>query len=177
MFDNLLTKENIWGYLNIVVAYLLFFPIPEDFINFKFVILTFGCLIIFSEISSLKMLHKFLFKRLLAISEIELRKINPKYDFDDIKKEDKDEIDKIDKYFLKHSTKFSNILLIIFMFIILAFFQLLGISQIKLIFVFQNFNIYSQYIIVAFLIINTILAYSVRTPLDSRMNASTPSFI
>lgn len=162
MFEQLVTKENALIYLNIIIAYLVYFTGSKNFLNYLSVpILTMTVIIvvIIEKISSIQPFINFLFKRRLAQLEIDLRNLNGKSDYYKLKREYKDEIDKIDKYFLKYVISFNGLLLVSLIQISLILFQFLGFLHHRMLFQLGTINIYSEYIVLAVLILNFSLIY------------------
>jgi len=159
MLENLITKENGWLYVNLIVIYLVLFNLPTSFNDSSlFVVFTFGLFISILKVSSLETLHNFLFKRLLAGLEVELRKINPDYDFYNLKKEAQEEVDKIDKYFHSHAMSFSSLLLASVMQLISLLLQVIGVMPFKSLTI-QTLAIYSHYITAIIILINILVIY------------------
>lgn len=157
--ENLITRENSWLYINIVAIYLVFLHLPKNFNDSPvFLIVTFGLFILVFKISSLETFHHVLFKKLLATLEMELRKIGPKYDFYNLKKEAQEEINRIDKYFHDHAASFSSLLIASMMQVPPFLFQFIEIIPPK-IFTVQTLTIYSYYITVIIIAINILIMY------------------
>lgn len=154
MFEELITKDNALIYTNIAIVYLMYLPSPENATtSIIFLMLTFVPFIIISEIAASENFHIFLFNRLFAQLEFELRGANLKYDFYQLKENDKKEIDKIDRYFSKHIRKVCSLLLIS---IILAVLILLHFSNIlsPKVFALQTLNIRIELVLAILLLLN-----------------------
>jgi len=161
--SNLLSKDNTLIFFSVLTIYVSIFNMPSENDQYLVIVFLLGVtLVAIQEVSQLEFIQKFFIKRWLAGLEIQLREINPNYDYYSLPEEAKKEINKIDqKYFKKHLTDCVSLSIIIVIYISLFVGWLIGyISFVE--FGINGNNIKMIYILLAMLLLNILVKFDSR---------------
>lgn len=156
---NIVSKEDGWIYINSIVLFLVFFPLPENLTKSSlFLLVTLSIFILVHKLSAIERLHKHIFITQLIDSEVKKRQAAPDSDYDDLPAEGREEVDKIDEYFHSHAKTFSALLILTLTHGVLILLLVVGIiegSTLDL----QGYNLDTIYFLISISVINSVLMY------------------